>query len=155
MTIHFHQQVAARARHQFFQHVKRSFGFRLKNLESEHTALTVHLDLVFVRQRFQLGTGQFLAQNTAIYVIAALNRRFAAAHGLHHRACKHNAVVRRRALRISAENQLRRDADHQKGFTLKGHRHARLHELRQIDLAAVFLRQKDGALRIQQPERLH
>ena len=108
-----------------------------------------------MRQRFQLGTGQLLAQHPAIHVVTALNRRFAAAHRLHHRARKHNAVVRRRALRIRAENQLRRNADHQKGFALKGHRHARLHELRQVDLAAVFLRQKHGALGIQQPKRLH
>ena len=120
--------------------------------EGEHTALTVHLDLVLVRQRFQLRTGQLLAQHAAIHVIAALDRRLAATHGLHHRARKHDAVVRRRTLRIRAEDQLRRDADHQEGFA---HRHARLHELRKVDLAAVLFRQKHGALRIQQPERLH
>ena len=43
----------------------------------------------------------------------------------------------------------------QEGLSLKGNRHARLHEFRQIDLAAILLRQKDGALRVQQPERLH
>ena len=63
--------------------------------------------------------------------------------------------MRGSALRIRAEDQLRRDADHQKGFSFKGDGHARLHELRQADLAAVLLRQKHGALRIQQPERLH
>ena len=155
MAIHFHQQIAARARHKLFEHVERGFRLRLENLEGEHTALTVHFDLVLVRQRFQLRTGQLLAQYAAIHVIAALDRRLAATHGLHHRARKHDAVMRRRTLRIRAEDQLRRDADHQEGFALKSHRHARLHELRKVDLAAVLFRQKHGALRIQQPERLH
>ena len=155
MAIHLHQQVAARARHKLFQHVERGFGFRLKNLECEHAALAIHLDLMLMRQRFQLRTGQLFAQYAAIHIVTALNRRFAAAHGLHHRARKHDAVMRRRTLRIRAENQFRGNANHQKGLALKRNRHTRLHKLRQIDLAAVLFRQKHGALGIQQPERLH
>lgn len=115
-------RVAARARHKLFEHVERGFRLRLENLEGEHTALAVHLDLVLVRQRFQLRTGQLLAQHAAIHVIAALDRRLAATHGLHHRARKHDAVVRRAPCASAAEDQLRRDADHQEGFALKGHR---------------------------------
>ena len=110
---------------------------------------------MLMRQCFQLGTGKLLAKHTAIYIITALNRCLTATHRLNHRARKHNAVMRRRALRIGTENQLRRNANHQEGLSLKGNRHARLHEFRQIDLAAILLRQKDGALRVQQPERLH
>ena len=110
---------------------------------------------MLMRQRFQLRTGKLFAKHAAIDIVTALDRRFAAAHGLNHRARKHNAVMRRSTLRIRAENQLRRNADHQEGLTLESNRHARLHELRQIDLAAVLFRQKDGALRVQQPKRLH
>ena len=155
MPIHLDQQIAARARDKLFEHVERSLVLGLQDLERKHAALTVHLDLMLMRQRFQLGTRKLFAKHTAIDVVAALNRRFTAAHGLNHRARKHDAVMRRRALRIRAEDQLRRDADHQEGLSLKGDRHARLHELRQVDLAAVFFRQKNSTLGVQQPERLH
>ena len=155
MAVHLHEQIAVGARHKLLEHVERGLGLRLQDLEGQHAAVPVHLDLMLVRKRFQLGAGQLLAQHAAVHVIAALNRRLAAAHGLHHRAREHDAVMRGRALRIRAENEFRRNTDHQKRLAFKCHGHARLHKLRKVDLAAVILGQQDGSFRIQQPERLH
>ena len=104
MAIHLHQQISAGTRHKLLEHVEGSFGFGLQNLEGHHAALAVHLNLMLVSKRLKLRTSNLLAQYAAINVITALNRRFAAAHGLNHRAGKHDAVMRGSALRIGAEN---------------------------------------------------